>query len=78
MTTRWHALTGTVERYVVLSGRGRVEVGEDPPHEVGAWTVVPIPAGVRQRITNIGDNDLVFLAVCSPRFRWENYTDLGS
>lgn len=31
VTTRWHRVHGTTERYVVLSGCGRVEVGSLAP-----------------------------------------------
>jgi mannose-6-phosphate isomerase-like protein (cupin superfamily) len=37
--------------------------------------VVVIPAGVRQRIENIGPGDLIFLCICTPRFCVENYWD---
>ncbi|MEW5769499.1 MAG: cupin domain-containing protein, partial [Pseudomonadota bacterium] len=40
VTTRWHRLHGTAERYVVLAGRGRVEVGDLPAQEVGPGDVV--------------------------------------
>jgi oxalate decarboxylase/phosphoglucose isomerase-like protein (cupin superfamily) len=30
----------------------------------------------RQRITNIGPDDLVFLAICSPRFSQDTYEDI--
>jgi mannose-6-phosphate isomerase-like protein (cupin superfamily) len=76
VTTRWHRLIETVERYVVLSGKGRVEVGNLPVQNVGPDDVVLIPPGCRQRITNSGDEDLVFLAVCTPRFRSVNYEDI--
>jgi len=75
-TTRWHRLRETVERYVVLEGTGRVEVGDEPPRMVGPGDVVLIPAMQRQRITNTGKADLVFLAVCTPRFRRDNYEDV--
>ena len=68
MTTEWHRLEGIVERYVIVHGTGRVEVGDLPPTDVSAGHVVRIPANVPQRITNIGDEDLVFLCVCTPRF----------
>ncbi len=74
-TTRWHSLASTTERYVILSGRGRVEVGGLPPTEVGEGDVVVIPPDTPQRICNIGRADLVFLALCSPRFRVECYSD---
>ena len=74
-TTRWHFLRGTTERYVVVAGSGRVEVGDLPAQTVSAGDVVLIPPEVRQRIANVGDDDLVFLAVCSPRFLPEVYVD---
>jgi len=75
-TTRWHYLLGTGERYVVLEGSGRVEVHDLPAQSVGAGDVVVIPPEARQRISNIGSNDLVFLAICSPRFTKEVYVDV--
>ncbi len=76
VTTRWHRVVATTERYVIVEGRGRVEVDTLPPPEVGAGDVTIIPASCRQRITNIGLGDLVFLAICTPRFRPEAYEDL--
>ncbi len=64
------------ERYVILEGVGSVEVGELPPAWVGAGDVVRIPPLGPQRITNIGSGDLIFLAVCSPRFVPDAYEDL--
>ncbi len=77
-TTRWHSLVDTAERYVIIEGTGRVEVGDLPPTVVGAGDVVLIPAGVRQRISNIAAVDLVFLALCTPPFRESAYRDLES
>ena len=75
-TTAWHALRGTVERYLILEGHGLVEVGDLPPHPVGPGDAVIIPPGCRQRIANAGPDDLVFLAVCSPRLTPEAYIPL--
>jgi mannose-6-phosphate isomerase-like protein (cupin superfamily) len=75
-TTRWHCLVETIERYVILEGVGRVEVGDLPPCEVFPGDVVLIPASCRQRISNIGEKDLIFLAICTPPFRQERYQDL--
>ncbi len=75
VTTRWHRLVGTTERYVIIEGRGRVEVGDLAPQDVAAGDVVIIPPLCRQRITNIGANDLTFLAICTPRFEQKNYED---
>jgi mannose-6-phosphate isomerase-like protein (cupin superfamily) len=76
VTTRRHLLKGTTERYFIISGKGLVEVGNLPPQEVSAGDVVLIPPLCRQRITNIGSDDLVFLAVCSPRFLPDVYEDV--
>jgi len=38
--------------------------------------VVLIPAACRQRITNTGAGDLVFLAICTPRFIYDAYEEL--
>ena len=75
VTTRLHRLRDTVERYYVLTGTGRVEIGNTLTEDVAAGDVVLIPAGADQRITNTGTSDLVFLALCTPRFRAENYAD---
>ena len=75
-TTQWHRLNGVEERYVLLEGEGRMEVGDLEPTVVGAGDVVLVPAAVRQRITNTGDQDLIFLCVCTPRFVPECYEAL--
>ncbi len=74
--TRLHRLKDTTERYVILSGQGMVEVGELAPATVQKGDVVLIPSMCPQRITNTGTEELVFLAICSPRFRQENYEDI--
>jgi len=71
--TKWHYLENTSERYVILAGTGLVEVGMDAPCQVAAGDVVIVPTNTRQRIENTGQEDLVFLAVCSPRFQKKNY-----
>lgn len=76
VTTRWHRVHGTVERYAIQSGHGRMEVGDLPPREVGPGDVVLIPEGWRQRITNTGSEDLIFLAICTPRFSFAAYEDV--
>lgn len=76
VTTQWHYLRGVTERYVILEGSGRVEVGDIDPQVVNAGDVVIIPPEVRQRISNIGEGSLIFLAICSPRFEKEIYVSL--
>jgi mannose-6-phosphate isomerase-like protein (cupin superfamily) len=73
VTTEWHMLRGTAERYLIISGRGLVEIGDLAPVEVVSGDVVLIPPMCRQRITNTGNEDLVFFAVCMPRFSNEAY-----
>lgn len=74
--TRWHKLWATTERYLIIDGAGRVEVGDEPARVVGPGDVVNIPPETRQRIANVGEGDLVFLAICTPRFESRNYADV--
>jgi len=74
--TRWHYLRGTGEGYAVLGGAGLVEVDDLKPNHVSAGDVVLILPEVPQRITNTGAIDLVFLAICSPRFTEAVYVDI--
>lgn len=74
ITTRWHTVEAR-EIYYILSGKGQAEVGEDVM-EVVPGQAVSIAEGVRQRIKNTGQEDLVFLCVCTPRFRQEGYREV--
>lgn len=74
--TRLHKLIDTTERYIILSGTGEATVGELAV-QVGPGDVVLIPAGMNQKIRNLTDDELIFLAICSPRFVPECYVDLG-
>jgi mannose-6-phosphate isomerase-like protein (cupin superfamily) len=74
--TQLHRLRRTVERYLVIVGTGRVELGGDGAWEVGPGDVVVIPAGVSQRIENTGDGDLLFYCICTPAFDQEDYEAL--
>ncbi len=76
VTTRWHRLKGITERYLFLNGKGLVEIGNLPPQEVTTGDVVLIPPLCRQRITNTGREDLIFLAICTPRFTQDVYEDI--
>jgi mannose-6-phosphate isomerase-like protein (cupin superfamily) len=75
VTTHWHRLKGTSERYCIISGRGRVDIDGLSPQEVTTGDTVLIPPMCQQRISNIGTDDLVFLAICSPRFTDDVYED---
>jgi mannose-6-phosphate isomerase-like protein (cupin superfamily) len=76
VTTAWHSLRGISERYLIVSGQGQVEVGELAPTLVGPGDVVRIPADVAQRISNTGDDQLIFYALCTPRFTAAAYVNL--
>lgn len=73
--TRRHRLHGITERYVILEGQGRAEVDVQQAQHVKAGDVVRIPPGFNQCIENTGDHDLVFLAICTPRFFRSAYED---
>ncbi|TWI72321.1 Cupin domain-containing protein [Desulfobotulus alkaliphilus] len=76
VSTQLHRLKNTTERYLILSGRGRIEVGALPPQEVFSGDVVLIPPDCPQRITCLGKEDLIFLVFCTPRFLPEAYENL--
>ncbi len=75
-TTKWHALESITERYLILEGQGRAEVGDSEAQLLEKGDMLIIPANTRQRITNVGNEDLIFLAICSPRFTKSAYRQL--
>lgn len=78
VTTRLHYLKAAVERYVILQGCGAVEVDGAGSIKVAPMDVVYVGPGVSQRIANTGAGDLIFLCVCTPRFRPEAYVDIDN
>lgn len=75
VTTTWHRLNGIQEFYYILEGYGFMEIGDDPGFEVQKNDIVQIGVSEAQRIKNIGEEDLIFLAICNPPFTDENYED---
>ena len=75
-TTQWHTLENTSERYLILEGKGLAEKGDNSAVTLVRGDVFLIPPGTKQRIKNIGDCDLIFLAICTPRFVESNYISL--
>ncbi len=73
ITTAFHRVRDTAERYVILSGQGSVDIEGLETTDVGVGDVVLIPPNATQRIRNTGQDDLVFLALCTPRFIPNNY-----
>lgn len=77
VTTALHSVRNTVERYIIISGEGEVSVGDRPSRIVKPRDVVWIDSGEPQKIRNTSlSSDLVFLCVCTPAFRPENYLAL--
>lgn len=74
-TTQLHRLSVN-EWYVISVGEGLMEVGDEYPFKIGAGDVVQIPAGVSQRVTNTGNEDLLFQCICMPRFTPDCYESL--
>ncbi|MGH1441154.1 MAG: cupin domain-containing protein [Cellvibrionaceae bacterium] len=78
--TQLHKLKNTIERYIILEGRGEVTLGnatlgKNTHSVVEAGDVVIIPKECPQAIRNTGDNDLIFLVICTPRFTTDNYLE---
>ncbi len=73
ISTKAHHLEGVQEIYLIASGSGRVHVGGLEAIEVSRGDLVVIPEGVAQRITNIGESDLIFYCICTPAFTQECY-----
>lgn len=73
--TRRHWLANTTERYLILQGQGDVVIDDGSPRSVSPADVVVVPPDTAQSIRNTGADDLVFLAICTPRFELGNYND---
>ena len=67
-TTEEHRLKGIDEIYLIVKGNGRVKIGDLEPSDLQTGDTVFIPSGTPQQITNVGETDLVFYCVCTPRF----------
>ena len=73
--TKLHALSNTIERYVILSGIGLATI-DDQEYPVVTNDVLIIGNDVSQKIRNTGNEDLVFLVVCTPRFTLKSYQEI--
>lgn len=73
VSTQWHELIDTSERYIITQGRGLMEIDGLTPTEVQIGDVVHIPANVAQRITNVDSQPLHLTCVCTPRFHTSCY-----
>jgi mannose-6-phosphate isomerase-like protein (cupin superfamily) len=62
-----HDHTESEQVYVIVRGRGVMQVGDDT-EEVGEGTLVFIPPGAAHAIKNTGEGPLVFVSATSPPF----------
>lgn len=76
VTTMLHRLRNTREKYYILSGTGIMEIDGLVQGEVREGDLVMIPENATQRIANNGEDDLIFLCVCTPRFEMKNYEEV--
>ena len=73
VTTRLHKLAGTQEEYYILHGTGEMYIDGQVIGMVQQGDLVIIPADASQQIRNAGDNDLIFICICTPAFDEKNY-----
>ena len=76
VTTARHAVNKTTEAYYILQGSGLVQSTNGFEKKVNPGDVMVFPPGIEQKITNLGIDDLIFLAICAPRFVPESYIHL--
>ncbi len=73
VSTMLHRVRGADEIYYLLSGEGEVEIDGKIIGTMHSGDLLRIPADAAQRITNTGREDLIFLAICAPRFEAGRY-----
>ena len=73
VTTVLHIVRGADEIYFILSGQGEVEIGGTIIGTMYPGDMLRIPADTPQRIANTGSEELIFLAICAPRFEEGRY-----
>ena len=75
VSTELHSLS-VEEKYILEAGIGLMEL-DGKSFEVTSGDIVVVSAGASQRITNVGETDLIFLCLCLPRFTPDCYKPLG-
>ncbi len=70
-STTPHYHVHTEEIYYILSGTGRMRIGDETA-DVGPGDAIAIPPGAEHEITNTGDQTLVFLCCCAPAYEHED------
>lgn len=69
--TRLHRHVVSEEFYHVVSGRGRMTLGDDV-FAIAPGDTVAIPPGTPHRVANPGDETLVILCCCAPAYAHED------
>jgi len=59
------------ESYTILQGEARVQLGAEEGSLTAGHSIL-IPATMQHKISNHGDQDLVFLAICIPAWEPDN------
>ncbi|MCT4624107.1 MAG: cupin domain-containing protein [Schleiferiaceae bacterium] len=75
VTTQNHALHFD-EIYYILEGRGEMQIDNGELKKIGPGELAFIKRGSSQRITNTEETDLIFLCICTPRFKPEGYQEV--
>ncbi|MDQ1316923.1 MAG: hypothetical protein QG641_1209 [Candidatus Poribacteria bacterium] len=70
-TTEEHYHIETEEMYYILQGKGCMVI-DGEKRDVKALDGIAIPPGANHKITNIGDDDLVFLCCCTPAYEHDD------
>ena len=73
ITTQSHALHFD-EIYYILEGEGKMQINNEERRQLYKGDLAFIKRGSSQRITNSANTDLVFLCICTPRFKSEGYS----
>ena len=73
--TELHSLISTAERYIIQHGCGIATIDKQE-FTVNVNDVLVIQPNISQKISNTGDEDLIFLVICTPRFQPDNYQTL--
>jgi len=66
-TTKLHYHETSEEIYFILEGKGLMEI-EGEESEVSKGQAIVIPPMQRHRIRNTGNQELMFLCICSPPY----------
>jgi quercetin dioxygenase-like cupin family protein len=72
VTTQNHTLDFD-EAYYILKGKGEMQINNGEVRIITSGDLAYISKHSTQRITNIGQDDLVFLCLCTPRFVPDGY-----